>query len=73
MFPFQSLHAGQFIVADHFFTLRGQLGCLFIQAVDGTAFFIEHRFTITAGQPVTDLVRFNIRFFLRDVPHGGAK
>ena len=73
MFAFQGLHPGQFIIADHFFTLCGQLGGLFIQTVDSAAFFIEDRFTIAAGQPVTDLVRFKSRFFLRDGPRGGAK
>ena len=73
MFPFQGLHPGQFVIADHFFTLPGQLRRLFIQAIDGAAFFIKYRFRVAAGQPIANLVRFNIRFFLRDVPRGGAK
>ena len=73
MFALQGLHPGQFISADHFFTLSGQVGGLFIKTIDNTAFFIKCRLTITAGEPVADLVRFKIRFFLRDVPRGGAK
>ena len=73
MFPFQGLYPGQFITADHFFTLPGQLGCLFIQAVDGATFFIKYRFRVAAGEPIADLVRLNIRFFLRDGPRDGAK
>lgn len=73
MFSFQGLHPGQFISADHLFTLSDQLGCLFIQAVDGAAFFIKYRFTVAAGQPVTDLVGFEIRFFLKDDPRDGPK
>lgn len=73
MFPFQGLHPGQFIIADHFFILCGQVGCLFIKMVDGAAFFIKYCFRVAASEPVADLVRLKIRFFLRDVPRGGAK
>lgn len=73
MFPFQRLHPGQFIITDHFFTLGRQSGRLFVELVDVAAFFIKYGFTIAAGQPVTDLVRFDVCFFLKDAPRVGAK
>ena len=73
MFPFQRLHPGHFIITEHFFTLGRQLWRLLIELVDVAGFFNELFFILTAGQPVTDVVRFEIRFFLKDVPRVGAK
>ena len=73
MFAFQRLHPGQFISADHLFTLRRQVWRLFIQLVDVTCFFNKLGFILAAGQPVTDLVGFEIRFFLKDDPRVGVK
>jgi hypothetical protein len=72
MFAFQSLHSGHFIIADHFFILFGQIWGLLIDRIDVIHFFIK-LVVIARGQPVADLVWLNIRFFLKDVPRGGAK
>ena len=72
MFAFQRLHSGHFIVTDHFFALFGQRWGLVIDRIDVAHFFIK-LLVLARGQPVADLVRFNIRFFLKDGPRDGVK
>lgn len=73
MFTFQSLYTGQFIITDHFFTVVSQVWGLLIEMVDIACFFNKLFFIFAAGQPVTDLMRFEIRFFLKDDRRAGAK
>ena len=72
MFSFQSLDPGQFIIADHPLALSGQFGRLMIQVIDVRVFGLK-LIVVLAGQPVADQMRFEIRFFLKDVRRDGPK
>jgi hypothetical protein len=73
MFAFQGLYPGQFIIADYFFTLVSQVWGLLIEVVDIACFFNKQCFTFAAGQPVPELMRFEVRFFLKDDRRDGPK
>ena len=72
MRPLQRLDAGQFIVANHEFTLFCQFRCLLIQGIDGLA-FDQECFIFGTIQPIATFMRLNSGFFLRVSPHGEGK
>lgn len=66
MFSFQSLDPGHFIIADDPLPLSSQCGSLLIQVIDVGVLGFK-LIIVLAGQPVTDPMRFEISFFLKDV------
>ena len=72
MFSFQSLHPGHFVIADNPLALLSQLGGLLIDGID--IFVLALKLVIVlAGEPVTDLMRFEIGLFLKDVRRDGPR
>ena len=72
MLALEGLDPRQFIIADQPFTPVSQLLSLVIQPIDVVIFRIELLIPL-GGQPVSDLVRFQIGLFLRDARRGGPK
>ena len=71
MFSFQGLDTAQFIIADDPLTLLSQLDGLMVQLINVAVFGLK-LIILFVGQPVTDLMWFEIGFFLKDVRHDAA-
>jgi hypothetical protein len=72
MLPFQSLDPGQLIVTDDPLALLSQCLGLVIETIDVAVFFVKLLIPV-GGQPIADLMGFEIGLFLKDVRRGGPK
>lgn len=72
MLAFQGLHAAQLIRTHQPFTFLNQLWCLAIQTIDVFNLLIKS-FVMNICQPIADLVRLKIAFFLTASPHVWAR
>ena len=72
MFAFQGLDTRHFIITDNPFPLLSQVWGLLVQLIEIFDPGLELR-PIFGGQPIANEMRFNGRFFLKDVRHGGLK
>jgi hypothetical protein len=72
MFSFQRLDPGHFIIADDPLLLSSQVARPLIQVIDVGVLGFK-LIIVLGGQPVTDPMRFEISFFLKDVRRDGPR